>query len=224
MAACWRSVFQLGPLPFYIVEIAPYAYGGSGYGGALLREAQYRAQRSIYNSQIITTNDLVTPAEKGIVHPSNKKSIGQRLAFSALNHQFGYSSILSDCPVFEKFDVHNHRLYLYFTNDRGGFSPKKDMVGFEVANNTHGPFLKARAVRNERNRREVVEVWVPGLPNPIAVRYCFGDFLLGNVQSMRQLPVYPFRSDDWHVSTGLSEFRDYDAMLDSGRDDVNEQL
>ncbi|MCF2737514.1 hypothetical protein QVN91_12730 [Bacteroides caecigallinarum] len=33
--------------------------------------------------------------------------------------------------------------------------------------------------------------------NPVAVRYCFRDFKPGNVANLRELPMYPFRTDNW---------------------------
>ncbi len=32
---------------------------------------------------------------------------------------------------------------------------------------------------------------------PVAVRYCFRDFQPGNVANLRELPLYPFRTDNW---------------------------
>ena len=42
----WRSQFGLGEIPFYFVQIAPWAYDDgdvNGFSGALLREQQYKA-------------------------------------------------------------------------------------------------------------------------------------------------------------------------------------
>ena len=70
LAAHWRGLWGQGELPFYLVELAPYRYGESndgnrkgGISGALLREAQFEAARSIPNSGIVCTNDLAYPYE-----------------------------------------------------------------------------------------------------------------------------------------------------------------
>ena len=68
----WRSQFALGEIPFYFVQIAPYAYDGDnpdGISGALLREQQLRAMDIIPNSQIVCTNDLVYDYETTQIHP-----------------------------------------------------------------------------------------------------------------------------------------------------------
>ena len=80
----WRKDFAQGELPFYLVEIAPYDYG-EGIGGALLREAQFRAATTIAHSGIVCTNDLVYPFEKPQIHPCQKREVGNRLAYLALN-------------------------------------------------------------------------------------------------------------------------------------------
>jgi sialate O-acetylesterase len=37
----------------------------------------------------------------------------------------------------------------------------------------------------------------PEVKNPVAVRYCFRDFQIGNVIGGYELPLMPFRTDDW---------------------------
>lgn len=49
----WRKQFGLGEIPFYFVQIAPYAYDDdnvNGISGAKLREQQYKASQIIPNS------------------------------------------------------------------------------------------------------------------------------------------------------------------------------
>ena len=44
---------------------------------------------------------------------------------------------------------------------------------------------------------EAVIVVSPEVKKPVAVRYCFRNFQLGNVKNMAGLPLIPFRTDDW---------------------------
>ena len=66
MVELWRKDWGLGNLPFYYADIAPWIYGDGelGTSGALLREAQFKAQSIIPNSGMISTNDLVEEYEK----------------------------------------------------------------------------------------------------------------------------------------------------------------
>ncbi len=64
--------------------------------------------------------------------------------------------------------------------------------GFEIAGE-EGQFLPAQAV--VRNGK--VEVSREGIDQPVAVRYCFRNFQIGNLAGIRELPVVPFRSDSF---------------------------
>ena len=91
----WRRDFKLGEIPFYFVQIAPYYYDNiNGDQGARLREQQLQAAKMIPNSDIVCTADLVYPWESQQIHPSQKRQVGQRLAYVALNHSYGMQIIL----------------------------------------------------------------------------------------------------------------------------------
>ncbi|MBQ9173977.1 MAG: 9-O-acetylesterase, partial [Bacteroidales bacterium] len=67
--------------------------------------------------------------------------------------------------------------------------------GFEVAGEDR-VFHKATASYKPYTSNQVI-VSCPEVENPVAVRYCFRDFLLGNLSNAMGLPVFPFRSDNW---------------------------
>lgn len=89
MVNLWRENWNNLDLPFYFVEIAPYQYGEADLA-TYLREAQFKAQKLIPNSDMISTNDLVETYEVKNIHPRNKVDVGKRLAFMALNKTYGY--------------------------------------------------------------------------------------------------------------------------------------
>ena len=43
----------------------------------------------------------------------------------------------------------------------------------------------------------MVKVTSDEVPEPVAVRYCFRDFLIGNLYNVEGWPAVPFRSDNW---------------------------
>jgi sialate O-acetylesterase len=219
MVEVWRSIWELGPIPFHFVEIAPYDYKGSHMSGALLREAQFKAQKLIPNSGIISTNDLVSPLEYFQVHPANKKKVGERLAYLALSRMYGFEKVGADSPVYKGFTVKDHRVHVSLANSGGGVSPWENITGFEVANKS-GTFVPAQARKSGGPQDGgVIEVWAPEISEPIAVRYCFRDFLLGNVQNNRELPLFPFRSDNWAVSAESDEI-DWEGMTQEAEMDI----
>src|SRR5574344_1561948 len=132
----WRQEFGLGELPFYFVQIAPYyqdADGVNGLCGALLREQQVRASKIIPNSDIVCTNDLVYPWETQQIHPSQKRQVGERLAFIALNKNYGMQNVMCESSQFKDLRISNDTCYVHLTNDYGGISRYEDLHGFEVA-------------------------------------------------------------------------------------------
>ena len=103
MVSLWRGLWGRDDLPFYYVEIAPFEYGNGK--SPYLREAQCRAQELIPNSGMICTNDLVEPYEFCNVHPKNKRDVGYRLAFMALNKTYGMKEIACQSPQYESMEI-----------------------------------------------------------------------------------------------------------------------
>jgi sialate O-acetylesterase len=191
----WRGLF--GNVPFLTVQVAPYVYDERRMAGAFIREAQFNASRRIRDCGIVSTVDLVGPLEWNQIHPENKETVGERLAFLALNRTYGVRGVVGESPAFEKMVVNGSRIRVWFAPDEGGLSPSSGVQGFEVANESK-IFVPAEALRvDDGFGRSALEVWASDVPRPIAVRYCFRDFQIGNLYGHRQLPVFPFRSDNW---------------------------
>lgn len=196
MVRHWRDLWEEGEIPFYYVEIAPYNYENDsrGISGALLREAQYKAQSLIPNSGMISTNDLVEPYEADQIHPCNKQSVGQRLAFQALNKTYGHKAIAADSPAFKEMTIQGNRVEISFQHADEGFSPWTGITGFEIAGKDK-IFHPATATIRQNTRTIIVSSEV--VPEPAAVRYGFRNFQPGNLKNHRNLPVIPFRTDTW---------------------------
>ena len=130
----WRQQFGLGEIPFYFVQIAPYHYDNvDGDWGARLREQQYRASQIIPNSGLVCTNDCVYPYESTQIHPTQKQKVGERLAFLALNEQYGKKNIIAKSPSYKEMKIKNDTILLHFIDEFGGLSRFEDIQGFEVA-------------------------------------------------------------------------------------------
>lgn len=192
MVELWRKEWGLGELPFYYVEIAPYN-STKTTGCALLREAQFKAQSIISNCGMISTNDLVEPYEMKNVHPKNKKDVGKRLAYMALNKTYHIPEIQAYGPTYKSMDIKNETVILSFEHAEEGFNRQSDMVGFEIAGDNK-IFYPAKA---EVFNNFQIKVTCDKVTHPVAVRYCFRDFQIGNVANLRELPLYPFRTDTW---------------------------
>ena len=198
MVAHWREQLALGEIPFYYVEIAPYDYDSEAQNemSAYLREAQYKAQSLIPNSKMISTNDLAEPYERFNIHPRRKAEVGQRLSYVALNKTYGMKQICCEGPTYNgDFTVEGNEVFLGFNNLDMGICRNYQLEGFEVAGEDR-IFHPADSVwiRWQTNHAVVSSKKVP---KPVAVRYCFRDFQIGNFIGGNELPLVPFRTDNW---------------------------
>ena len=192
MVKSWREELGLGDIPLYSIEIAPYeGYGGSG---PFLREQQHRSAGLIPNSACISTNDLVEPYECGQIHPKKKREVGMRLALTALNRCYGHSWLPCEGPCYRDMRTEGSTAILTFDHVSGGFSRDRGITGFEVAGDDR-VFHPADEVRIVGNAS--IAVSSKSVEHPVAVRYCFRDFMPGNLHGASGLPVVPFRTDNW---------------------------
>jgi len=197
----WRKQFALGNIPFYFVEIAPYHYDNvNGDWGAKLREQQYKASKNIPNSGLVCTNDLVYPYEKTQIHPCQKKQVGQRLALLALNETYGQKELWCKSPSFKDMQIKGDTIHIHLTDDYQGISRFEDIQGFEVAGEDR-VFHPATAIHFWQPGGgywdETVAIHSDEVKQPVALRYCFKNFQLGNLKNAAGLPLFPFRTDAW---------------------------
>jgi len=197
----WRSQFALGEIPFYFVQIAPYDYGGTmGLSGALLQEQQWKASQMIPNSSLVCTTDLVYPYEYSQIHPTQKQPVGERLAFTALNRDYGFETVNYKSSSFKDMTIKNDTVFIHTQDNYWCDAPFEDIHGFEVAG-ADRVFHPAQAHHFWRPGGgywdEALIVVCPEVKQPVAVRYCFRNFLLGNVKNGAGLPLFPFRTDNW---------------------------
>ena len=207
MAQRWREDFGRGELPFFIVELSPYDYYDGQYGlqdghGPILREQQFIASQRIPGAAIIGTNDLAYEYERTQVHSSQKRQVGERLCYMALNKVYGYPGVQALNPCFKSMRVEDGRVIVSFDNARSGFLGTDEIRGFEIAG-AGGVFHPARAeVRMSFREGPTVVLSTPAVPEPVAVRYCYKDFEVGTLKGANGLPVIPFNASMTGRSSG----------------------
>ena len=85
MIADWRHTFNQPKLPFYIVELADFLSKddiGGRKAWAEMRQEQAKAASANQDTYLIQNSDL---GEWNDIHPLDKKTLGKRIAESALN-------------------------------------------------------------------------------------------------------------------------------------------
>ena len=201
MAAEWRRDIGCGDIPFLIVELQPYDYYDGQYGlqdehGPYLREQQFLASKRIPNAGLVGTNDLAYEWERTQIHASQKRQIGERLCYQALALAYGYNMLPAFNPCFKSAKVEDGKVIVSFDNARSGFlGLDEEIRGFEISGGG-GHFQPAHAeVRMSFREGTTVVLSTPGVPEPVAVRYCFEDFAVGNLKGANGLPIIPFRAE-----------------------------
>lgn len=197
MVKHWRDEIAIGDIPFYCVEIAPYEYGDPSEKGKapLLREAQRKAVERIPNSGIICTNDLVKPYERFNIHPADKAAAGKRLCDLVLNKTYDKKQFPVESPRYKSHRFKDGAAWVAIDSPCDGICRNYDIRGFEIA----GPdkiFHPADSVWLHWQTNEMV-ISSKAVPQPVAVRYGWRDFLPGNLHAGNYLPLIPFRTDDW---------------------------
>lgn len=185
-------------LPFYFVQLATFETPGKnsneGSSWAELREAQTNTLK-LKNTGMVVTTDIGNPSD---IHPSNKKSVGERLADLALNN--GNIS-----PVFNDFKIQKNKVSVGFkpvvklkTSDDSTY-----VKGFEIAGDDQ-IFYEATA-KIFKNR---VEVYSDKVKSPVAVRFGWkGNASENNLFTENNLPVSPFRTDHFPLTTKEAKYK-----------------
>jgi sialate O-acetylesterase len=189
LIASWRTAWGRA-LPFYYVQIAPYAGYGTSNSSALLREAQASAQ-SVTNTGMVVTHDLVHDIND--IHPHNKKDVALRLANYALAQTYGRPGIAFRTPQYRRMQAEKDRVRIYFTDADNGLVSKGGVpTEFYIAGEDR-KFVKATA----KIDRNTVLVWSKEVKKPVAVRYGFSSSAMPNLYNKEGLPVALFRTDNW---------------------------
>jgi len=186
----WRSVWGVGEFPFYYVQIAPFDYGPTGLNSAFLREAQLKASTAIPNIGMASIMDV---GEKDCIHPANKKAAGDRLAYLALNGTYGKKGFGSSGPVLKEMTVTGSMVKLTFNNAPVGITSfGKPLQCFEVAG-ANKRFYPATAAFASGG----ITLYSSFVPEPVAVRYAFKDYIVGDLFNVEGIPASSFRTDNW---------------------------
>lgn len=195
MVRHWRELWGNPDMPFYFVELPGWDYGDvNGTVCALFREAQHKAAAENHKQYIVCTSDLVYPDESDDIHARNKRPIGNRLAQAAATYTYGLKGIPHRYPTFREMDNRGSEAELSFNDAWQGFTPNENITGFEVAGSDH-QFHPAKAVIDRD--KLTITVSSPEVSKIEAVRYCFKNFVPGNLHDMVGMPLVPFRTDNW---------------------------
>jgi sialate O-acetylesterase len=141
---------------------------------------------------------IIDLGEGNNIHPRNKHDVAARLVRWALVKDYGMK-LPYRSPEYKNMSIEGNKVTLTF--DTFGSS----LRSFDVAE-AHGfavcgadqvwHWAKGKLVGKER-----VEVWSDEVATPVAARYGWADNPVLNLFSNDGIPVTPFRTDDFRMTT-----------------------
>jgi sialate O-acetylesterase len=196
MITSWREEWKQGDFPFYFVQLADFMTEEpepEESAWAELREAQTMTQDKLQKTGQAVIIDIGEGAD---IHPRNKLDVARRLARWALKNDYG-KDVVCQSPRYESMVVKDGTVTLKFKDI--GPAPglrtvdSNTVEGFQVAGNDRKwAWAEARIVGPDQ-----IAVRSFAVPEPVAVRYAWGDNPVCNLYNQAGLPVTPFRTDDW---------------------------
>ena len=188
----WRAEWGIGDFSFFYCQIAPFDYGTSGLNSAYLREVQLKASTAIPNIGMASLMDV---GEKKSIHPANKEAAGERLAYLALSETYNMTGFEYSGPTFKKMKVDGSVVKLTFDHARNGLTTfGKELENFKVAGKNKRFYLAKAFIT-----RDGITLFSPSVEKPVAIRYAFDDFVVGELYNNEGLPASSFRTDDWEM-------------------------
>lgn len=128
----WKQVFRNPGLKLYFVQLAPYTYNnGDPTMLPQLREAQQAFADGEKDAGMAIISDAVHNVRD--IHPADKEIVGKRLAYLALNRDYGRSDIKADSPRLRSSRVEGNQFILDFDFVESWKAPGNTIPFFEVA-------------------------------------------------------------------------------------------
>jgi len=179
----WRRRWQVGDFPFLYVQLANFTSTPKEVW-APIREAQRRAL-ALRNTGMAVTIDVGNPDD---VHPTDKLTVGLRLALAARAVTYGEQLEYSG-PMFRQATPEGSSLRVWFDHAAGLDAKGGTLTGFEVAGED-GEFVPAEA----KIDGNTVVVNSSAVGAPVAVRYGWANNPECHLYNRAGLPASPFTS------------------------------
>ncbi|MDR6403631.1 MULTISPECIES: sialate O-acetylesterase [Chryseobacterium] len=185
----WRNKWNRKDMPFFTVQLANFMESKTQpveSNWAELRDQQRQVSLKVPNTGLAVIIDL---GEWNDIHPLNKKTVGDRLAFQALKVA-DKKNIIADGPVYQSMKVEGNKIILSFKPGTDDFENVSELKGFAIkAKDGNYQWAKAKIEGKK------IIVWNDTVSNPVSVRYDWADNPDGNLRNKTGLPASPFTTE-----------------------------
>lgn len=194
LSAGWSQVFRVKDMPLLMVQIAPYDYSkGKDLSASLLADtiwaAQYQAAETIPGVAVVPIHDTNIAIKN--IHPKHKRTVGERLAASALKNQYKKSGVVASAPRFQSASREGSKVVVSFSGILNGLTTSDGQAPswFELSNDGVS-FVPAKA----ELQGNTVLVSAESIPEPKFVRMGWLDVAIPNLKDKDAWPVFAFSS------------------------------
>ena len=186
----WRREWGQGDFPYFLVQLAPYKYGGGPADTKLpvLQMAQARVPEAVPNSGCTVINDVGDVYD---IHPTDKRTVGMRMADQVLDRVYGKFVRPWKTPVAVSISEEDGgRAMRVAFDDADGLRTRDGLAptDFEIRDAVNG-WIPAEA----RIEGRTVVVRADGADAPIGVRFAAHNGSTPNLVNGAGLPAGPFK-------------------------------
>lgn len=180
----WRNYWHNPQLPVYFVQLS----GLNRPSWPWFRDSQRLLAAELPDAGMAVSMDKGDSLD---VHYRDKKEIGRRLAFQALNHTYGRTDVVPSGPLFRSVTFADGKAVVSFDYAQGlRTSDGKPVTTFELAGRD-GLYYPAEATIQGTQ----VSLQSSRVAEPVAVRYAWQPFTRANLVNGAGLPASTFRFD-----------------------------
>ena len=194
MIKTWRKNWNSGEFSFYWSQLANYSGGGDKKGfstWAEIRESMTLALGETTKTGQAVITDLGDGKD---IHPKNKLQVAKRLVRWALVKDYGFK--MNYCsPFYKSHEIKGNKIIITLDQEVKVID-SKEVLGFTLAGKDQ-KFTAANATISKNS----IEVWSDSISTPVALRFAWAANPTFNVYSKSHLPLTPFRTDTWKLSS-----------------------
>ncbi|UWZ82511.1 sialate O-acetylesterase [Occallatibacter riparius] len=182
----WRRQWGIGPFPFYYVQLANWITGPDS-NWADVRDQQRRTLGE-RNTAMAVAIDVGNPND---IHPTDKATVGHRLAIAARALNYGERELEYSGPMFRQATPEGSSIRAWFDHAKGLTAKGgAEVTSVEIAG-PDGKYFQAKATIDG----ETIVASSPDVPTPVSIRYGWASNPQCNLYNSDGLPASPFTSE-----------------------------